>query len=69
MMESTVSSEALLDRLRGELLRLAKAEEQTALAESAKVHYWEPSPVSAVAHRFAADLLRKNAEQLDGSAA
>lgn len=68
-MESTVSPEVLIDRLRGELLRLAKAEEDTAFAEAAKVHYWEPSPVSAVAHRFAADLLRRSAGELGGTAA
>ncbi|WP_156388746.1 MULTISPECIES: hypothetical protein [unclassified Nocardioides] len=68
-METETAPEVLLDRLRRELLRLAKAEEEIALSESANVHYWEPSPLSAIAHRAAATLLRENASRIGGTAA
>jgi hypothetical protein len=70
MMESVAAPEILLvDRLRRELLRLAKHEDDNAFAERAKVPYWEPCPVSVLARHAAARLLREDAARLGGDAA
>lgn len=54
----------LHDALRGELLRLAKREDDAASREAALVHYWEPTPVTVVVHRQCAAALRDAADEL-----
>lgn len=53
---------ALAAALRRELLRLARAEEERAATEAAKVPYWEGYPASVVGHRAAAAILRADAD-------
>jgi hypothetical protein len=50
--------------VRHELLRLARAEDQLAATEAAKVRYWEPCPPSIQGHRAAAAVLRANADRV-----
>ena len=54
----------LLDALRQELLRLARLEDDAASTEAARVHYWEPTPVTVVVHRECAAALRGAAHEL-----
>lgn len=49
--------------MRKELLRLAKAEEDLAAAEAARVPYWSACPVSVIARRAAAQTLREDADR------
>jgi hypothetical protein len=54
----------VLDELRQELLRLARHEEEVAARVAARVHYWEPTPVTVVVHRQCAAVLRDAADEL-----
>ncbi|NPC42957.1 hypothetical protein [Nocardioides sp. zg-1230] len=54
----------LHDALRQELLRLAQHEDDAASREAARVHYWEPTPVTVVVHRQCAAALRDAADEL-----
>ena len=54
----------LHDALRQELLRLAQREDDAASREAARVHYWEPTPVTVVVHRQCAAALRDAADEL-----
>jgi hypothetical protein len=54
----------LQEALRQELLRLARHEDDAATREAARVHYWEPTPVTVVVHRQCAAALRDAADQL-----
>jgi len=54
--------------LRRELLALARAEDDRAAADAARVPYWAPCPASVEGHRAAARALRADAERY-GSAA
>lgn len=54
----------LHDALRQELLRLARHEDDAASREAARVHYWEPTPVTVVVHRQCAAALRDAADEL-----
>ncbi|MCW2736698.1 hypothetical protein [Nocardioides sp.] len=54
----------VLDELRRELLRLARHEEEVAAGVAARVHYWEPTPVTVVVHRQCAAALRDAADEL-----
>jgi hypothetical protein len=54
----------IVTALRRALLRLAKAEEDRAADQAAKVPYWSPCPVTVEAHRFAAEVLRAEADTL-----
>ena len=54
--------------LRRVLLRLAKAENDLAAEESARVPYWEPCPSSVVGHRAAARVLLVEADSLSALA-
>ena len=54
----------LHDALRQELLRLARHEDAAASAEAARVHYWEPTPVTVIVHRECAAALRGAADEL-----
>jgi hypothetical protein len=54
----------VLSILRGELLRLAKREDDLAADEAAAVPYWSPYPASVDGHRAAAAALRREADQL-----
>lgn len=57
------SAAVLAAALRRELLRLARAEEDQAAAEGAKVPYWAPCPASVQGHRAAAAILRADADK------
>jgi hypothetical protein len=50
--------------LRLQLLGLAKYEEERAAAEAARVHYWEPMPLSVSSHRECASVLRGLADHI-----
>jgi hypothetical protein len=50
--------------LRRELLRLARAEEDRAATEAARVPYWSTCPPSVQGHRAAAAILRADADTL-----
>ena len=54
----------LVTALRRALLGLAKAQEDRAADQAAKVPYWSPCPASVEAHRFAAEVLRAEADAL-----
>jgi hypothetical protein len=54
----------VLDALRQELLRLARHEDDVAARAAARVHYWEPTPVTVVVHRQCAAALRDAADEL-----
>lgn len=61
----TISRADLLhEALRQELLRLARHEDDAASREAARVHYWEPVPVTVVVHRQCAAALRAAADEL-----
>ncbi|VXB32828.1 hypothetical protein [Nocardioides sp. AX2bis] len=51
--------------LRTELLRLARAEEDTAADVAATVRYWQPCPDSVAGHRECAAVLRLAADAVD----
>jgi hypothetical protein len=57
-------TEALAELVTRELLRLARAEEEHAVTEAARVPYWAPCPSSVIAHRAAARVLREDAARL-----
>lgn len=50
--------------LRGELLRLARQQDELACAEGAAVPYWAPTPPSVHGHRAAAAALRDAADRV-----
>jgi hypothetical protein len=50
--------------LRGELLRLARDEEDRAATEAAAVPYWSVGPPTIQGHRAAAAILRAEADKL-----
>ena len=50
--------------LRQELLRMARHEDDAASREAARVHYWEPTPVTVAVHRQCAAALRDAADEL-----
>jgi hypothetical protein len=52
-------------QMRAELLRLAKGEEIVAADLAARVHYWEPLPLSVSSHRRCASVLRSAADAID----
>lgn len=54
----------LVAEIRRLLLELAKAEDDLAATEAARVPYWEPAPASVSGHRAAARALRGEADQL-----
>jgi hypothetical protein len=58
----------LRQALRLQLLGLAKCEEERAAAEAARVHYWEPMPLSVSSHRECASALRGLADQMYAAA-
>ena len=62
--QTTTRAELLHDALRQELLRMARHEEDAASREAARVHYWEPTPVTVVIHRQCAAALRDAADEL-----
>jgi hypothetical protein len=62
--QSATRADLLHDALRRELLRLARREDDTARREAARVHYWEPVPVTVVVHRQCAAALRDAADEL-----
>jgi hypothetical protein len=57
-------TEAVAELVTRELLRLARASEEYAVTEAARVPYWAPCPDSVVAHRAAARVLREDAARL-----
>ena len=59
---NVTSSTVVAKALRRELLRLARAEEDRAAAEAAKVPYWAPCPPTIQARRTAAAILRADAD-------
>ncbi|MCW2780343.1 MAG: hypothetical protein JWR35_792 [Marmoricola sp.] len=61
-MSINISPAVLAAALRRELLRLARAEEDRAAAEAAKVPYWATCPPSVQGHRAAAGILRATAD-------
>ena len=62
--QTTTRADLLHDALRQELLRLARDEDDAASREAARVHYWEPVPVTVVVHRQCAAALRDAADEL-----
>lgn len=62
--EPATQTHLLHDALRQELLRLARHEDDAASREAARVHYWEPTPVTVVVHRQCAAALRDAADEL-----
>ena len=60
---NTNVSAPIASALRRELLRLARAEDDQAAAEAAKVPYWAACPPSVLGHRAAAAALRADAER------
>ena len=62
--QTTTRADLLHDALRQELLRMARHEEDAASREAARVHYWEPTPVTVVVHRQCAAALRNAADEL-----
>ena len=62
--QTPTPADPLHDALRQELLRLARLEDDAASREAAQVHYWEPTPVTAVVHRQCAAALRDAADEL-----
>lgn len=62
--QATPQADLLHDALRQELLRLARHEDDAAGREAARVHYWEPVPVTVVVHRQCAAVLRDAADDL-----
>ena len=62
----TVPDQLVNELVTRELLRLARAEENHAATEAAKVPYWAQFPESVVAHRAAARVLREDAARLCG---
>jgi hypothetical protein len=62
--QSASRADPLHDALRQELLRLARHEDDAASREAARVHYWEPVPVTVVVHRQCAAALRDAADEL-----
>lgn len=62
--QSATRVDPLHDALRQELLRLAQHEDDAATREAARVHYWEPVPVTVVVHRQCAAALRDAADEL-----
>jgi hypothetical protein len=63
-MSIDLSTTAIAAALRRELLRLARAEDDRASAEAAKVPYWAACPPSVQGHRAAAAILRADADSL-----
>ena len=59
---STNVSSPVASALRRELLRLARAEDDRAAAEAAKIPYWAACPPSVLGHRVAAATLRADAD-------
>lgn len=59
---STKVSASVASALRQELLRLARAEDDRAAADAAKVGYWSACPPSVLGHRAAAAALRAHAD-------
>jgi hypothetical protein len=49
--QTATRTDPLHDALRQELLRLARHEDNAASREAARVHYWEPTPVTVAVHR------------------
>lgn len=62
--QTTARADPLHDALRRELLRLARHEDDAASREAARVHYWEPTPITVVVHRQCAAALRDAADEL-----
>ena len=62
--QTTSRADPLHDALRQELLRLARHEDDAASREAARVHYWQPVPVTVVVHRQCAAALRDAADEL-----
>ena len=62
--QSTIPLDLIHSALRQELLLLARDEDDAASREAARVHYWEPTPVSVVVHRRCAAALRDAADEL-----
>ncbi|WP_299922304.1 hypothetical protein [uncultured Nocardioides sp.] len=62
--QSATQADVLHEALRQELLRLARHEDDAASREAARVHYWEPVPVTVVVHRQCAAALRAAADEL-----
>ncbi|GIM63607.1 hypothetical protein Pve01_80970 [Planomonospora venezuelensis] len=62
--QTTNRADPLHDALRQELLRLARHEDDAASREAARVHYWQPVPVTVVVHRQCAAALRAAADEL-----
>jgi hypothetical protein len=62
-MSINITATMLDAALRRELLRLARAEEDQAAAEAAKVPYWAGYPSSVLGHRAAAAILRADADR------
>lgn len=67
-MSTTISAALLAAALRRELLRLARAEDDRAAEEAAKVPYWAGYPPSVQGHRAAAAILRADADNFLASA-
>lgn len=67
-MSTDITTGPLAAALRGELLRLARAEEELASAEAAAVPYWDRHPPSIQGHRAAAAILRADADGVLASA-
>jgi len=57
-----------MTRLRSLLLDLARREEDLAARQAAGTPYWAPCPSSVSGHRFAASVLRAEADLLLGQA-
>ena len=62
--QSTMPLGVIRSALRQELLLLARDEDEAASREAARVHYWEPTPVTVVVHRQCAAALRNAADEL-----
>jgi len=62
-MSTNVTSTLLAAALRRELLLLARAEDDQACTEAAKVPYWASYPPSVLGHRAAAAILRADADR------
>ena len=62
--QTATQTDPLHDALRQELLRLARREDDAAVREARRVHYWEPTPVTVVVHRQCAAALRDAADEL-----
>ena len=61
--QTTTRADLAHHALRRELLRLARHEDEAASQEAARVHYWEPTPVTVVVHRRCAAALRDAADE------